>query len=220
MAPRSSDLRLDVLTRLGHSLPGARSPEEAAAVVVEALAPLDIAAVVNAVESDMAVVLAVNVPPSLMFGVGSQLASSMVGMRIPLDGVDSLRKPVRLRRPYYGAANASETLRRLTTDSALAKALPNAADERDVMTLPVICRDRVVAILAVWGNGCTPGLSPILEVVAAMLAAAWSAEAQPAVERFDAPRIFGAGPPAPGHDRNSADQRKDRRRRSADRPNS
>jgi diguanylate cyclase (GGDEF)-like protein len=187
VAPRSPDLRLDVLTRLGHSLPGTRSPEEAAAEVVEALAALDVAAIVNAVESDMAVVLAVNVPPSLTYGVSSRLASSMVGMRIPLDGVDSLRKPVRLRRPYYGAANASETLRRLTTDSALAKALPNAADERDVLTLPVICRDRVVAVLAVWGNGCAPALSPILEVVAAMLAAAWSAEAQPGVERFDAP---------------------------------
>jgi diguanylate cyclase (GGDEF)-like protein len=187
VAPRSPDLRLDVLTRLGHSLPGARSREEAAAEVVEALAALDVAAVVNAVESDMAVVLAVNVPPSSTYGMSSRLASSMLGMRIPLDGVDSLRKPVRLRRPYYGAANASETLRRLTTDSALAKALPNAADEGDVLTLPVICRDRVVAVLAVWGTGCTPELSPILEVVAAMLAAAWSAETQPAVERFDAP---------------------------------
>ena len=186
MAPRSPDLRLDVLTRLGHSLPGARSREDAATEVVKALAALDVAAVVNAVESDMAVVLAVNVPPSSTSGMSSQLASGMVGMRIPLDGVDSLRKPVRLRRPYYGAANASETMRRLTTDSALAKALPNAADERDVLTLPVICRDRVVAILAVWGAGCTPELSPILEVVAAMLAAAWSADAQPAVERFDA----------------------------------
>ena len=217
MAPRSPDLRLDVLTRLGHSLPGTRSPEEAAAEVVEALAALDVAAVVNAVESDMAVVLAVNVPPSSTYGVSTRVASSMVGMRIPLDGVDSLRKPVRLRRPYYGAANASETLRRLTTDSALAKALPNAADEGDVLTLPVICRDRVVAVLAVWGNGCAPALSPILEVVAAMLAAAWSAEAQPGVERFDAPGLCGTRPPAAWHDRLAAHQRKDRRRPATDR---
>jgi diguanylate cyclase (GGDEF)-like protein len=187
VAPRSPDLRLGVLTRLGHSLPGMRGPAEAAAEVVDALGALDIAAVVNAVESDMAVVLAVNVPPSSTYGMSSRLAASMVGMRIPLDGVDSLRKPVRLRRPYYGAANASETLRRLTTDSALAKSLPNAADEGDVLTLPVICRDRVVAVIAVWGDGCTPALGPTLEAVAAMLAGAWSAESQPGVERFDSP---------------------------------
>ena len=111
----------------------------------------------------------------------------MVGMRIPLDGVVSLRKPVRLRRPYFGSAYASETLRRLTTDSALAKALPNSSDERDVLAVPVTCRDRVVAVLTVWGPGCSPALGPILEAVAAMLGGAWSAEAQQTVQRFDAP---------------------------------
>ena len=35
---RSSDVRLEVLTRLGHSLPGARSPADASAKVVEAKA--------------------------------------------------------------------------------------------------------------------------------------------------------------------------------------
>ena len=142
----------------------------------------------------MAVVLAVNVPPSPDARLSTRLASTLLGMRIPLDGVESLRKPVRLRRPYYGSANASETVRRLTTDSALAKALPNAADERDVIALPVTCRDRVVAVLTVWGSGCTPALSPTLEAVAAMLAGAWSAEAQPAVERFDAPGLAPSGP--------------------------
>ena len=156
-------------------------------MVVNALAPLELAATVSGVASDMAVVLAVNIPLALAVRMSSRLASTMVGMRIPLDGVESLRKPVRLRRPYHGAADASETLRRLTTDSALAKALPNAADEHEVTALPVICRDRVVAVLSVWGPGRTPALTPILEVVAAMLAAAWSAEARPAVERFDAP---------------------------------
>jgi diguanylate cyclase (GGDEF)-like protein len=187
VAHRSSDLRLDVLTRLGHSLPGTRSPAEAAAGVVDALTALDLAAIVSAVESDIAVVLAVNIPPSLAVHLSPRLASTMVGMRIPLDGVESLRQPVRLRRPYHGAADASETLRRLTTDSALAKALPNAAEERDVIAVPVTCRDRVVAVLSVWGPGCTPGLSPILEVVATMLAASWTADAPSPVERFDAP---------------------------------
>jgi len=179
-------VRLEVLTRLGHSLPGARSPAEASTQVVDVLAVLDVAGIVSAVESDMAVVLAVNIPESLTVSLSTRLAATIVGMRIPLDGVESLRQPVRLRRPYYGVAGASETMRRLTTDSALAKALPNAADERDVMAVPVTCRDRVVAVLSVWGSGCTPALGPTLEVVAAMLAGAWSAEAQPAVQRFDA----------------------------------
>lgn len=186
MAPRSPDARLELLTRLGHSLPSARTPKEAAAQVVDALAVLNVAGIVSAVESDMAVVLAVNVPPSPDARLSTRLASNLLGMRIPLDGVESLRKPVRLRRPYFGSANASETVRRLTTDSALAKALPNASDERDVIALPVTCRDRVVAVLTVWGSGCTPALSPTLEAAAAMLAGAWSAEAQPGPERFDA----------------------------------
>src|ERR1022692_4156909 len=128
VANRSSDVRLEVLTRLGHSLPGARSPDEASTKVVDALAALDVAGIVSAVESDMAVVLAVHIPESLTIRLSTRLAATIVGMRIPLDGVESLRKPVRLRRPYYGIANASDTLRRLATDSALATALPNASE--------------------------------------------------------------------------------------------
>ena len=56
-----------------------------------------------------------------------------------------------------------------------------------MVAVPVTSRDKVVAVLTVWGPGCAPALSPILEVVAAMLAGAWSAEAQPAAERFDGP---------------------------------
>src|SRR5579863_4730371 len=187
VAPRSSDVHLTVLTRLGHSLPGIRSHVEAANEVVKALASLDVAAAVSAVESDMAIVMAVNVPATLVDRMSQQQAASMVGMRIPLDGVESLRQPVRLRRPYFGTADASETLRRLTNDSGFAKALPNAADERDVAAVPVTSRDKVVAVLSVWGPGCSSALSPTLEVVAAMLAGAWSAEARPTAERFDGP---------------------------------
>jgi diguanylate cyclase (GGDEF)-like protein len=181
----AADPRLDVLTLLGHRLPRTRSPEEAASEVATALGALQIAATVSAVESDIAVVVAIHVPPDLGANLTPHLAAGVRGMRIPLDGVESLRQPVRLRRLYFGAANAAETLRRLTTDSALAKALPNTADERDVLSVPVTCRDRVVAVLTVWGPGCTISLGPILEVVAAMLAAAWSTEAQPAVGRFE-----------------------------------
>jgi diguanylate cyclase (GGDEF)-like protein len=188
----ASDPRLDVLTLLGHRLPRTRSPEEAASEVTAALAALQIAASVTAVESDIAVVISMNVPSTMGPGLSPQMAAGVVGMRIPLDAVESLRQPVRLRRLYYGAADAAETLRRLTTDSALAKALPNAADEHDVLSVPVTCRDRVVAVLAVWGPGCTPALGPILEVVAAMLAAAWPTGVQRALGRFEAP-----GSPAP-----------------------
>jgi diguanylate cyclase (GGDEF)-like protein len=181
----ASDPRLDVLTLLGHRLPRSRSPEEAASEVTTALGALQIAASVSAVESDIAVVISMNVPSTMAPGPSAQMLAGVVGMRIPLDAVESLRQPVRLRRLYYGAADASETLRRLTTDSALAKALPNAADEHEVLSVPVTCRDRVVAVLAVWGPGCTPALGPILEVVAAMLAAAWPTEVQRAMGRFE-----------------------------------
>jgi diguanylate cyclase (GGDEF)-like protein len=181
----ASDPRLDVLTLLGHRLPRTRSPEEAAREVTTALGALQIAASVSAVESDIAVVISMNVPSTMAPRLSAQMVANVVGMRIPLDAVESLRQPVRLRRPYYGAADASETLRRLTTDSALAKALPNAADEHEVLSVPVTCRDRVVAVLAVWGPGCTQALGPILEVVAAMLAAAWPTEAQRSMGRFE-----------------------------------
>ena len=186
MRAPAADLRLDVLTQLGHRLPRTRSPEEAATEVVTTLAALEVAAIVSAVESDIAVVTAMHSPASLNARLSAQMTASVVGMRIPLDGVESLRQPVRLRKLYYGSADAAATLRRLTTDSALAKALPNAADERSVLAVPVTCRDRVVAVLTVWGTGCSPALGPTLEVVAAMLAAAWSSEAQPAIGRFEA----------------------------------
>ena len=186
MRAHAADPRLDVLTLLGHRLPRTRTPEEAASEVTTALAALDLAATVSAVEFDIAVVISMHVPSTMTPHLSPQMAAGVVGMRIPLDAVESLRQPVRLRRLYYGAADAAETLRRLTTDSALAKALPNAADERTVLAVPVTCRDRVVAVLSVWGPLCTPALGPILEVIAAMLAAAWSTEVQSAIGRFEA----------------------------------
>ena len=186
MRARPSDLRLDVLTRLGHRLPRTRSTQEAAVEVTSALGALDLATTVTAVESDMAYVIAVHVPPDLASGFSAGLASSLIGLRIPLDGVESLRQPVRLRRPYTGPADASETIRRLTTDSALAKVLPNAADERHVVAVPVTSGDRVLAVLSVWGPGCDVSLVPVLEAVAAMLAAAWSTQRTPAVGHFAA----------------------------------
>ena len=186
MNVRSSDLRLEVVTRIGHRLTRTRSALEAATEVTLGLASLNVAATVNLVELDVAVVVAVNVPPAIGGALSPSLASNLIGMRIPLDGVESLRQPVRLRRAYFGPADAAATLRRLTTDSALANVLPKASDERLALAVPVTAGDRVVGILSVWGPGCVPALEPILEVVAATLAAAWSGDRTPAIGRFDA----------------------------------
>src|ERR1700730_7647046 len=168
MDAERSDLQLGVLTNLGRRLPDASSTEEAAHEVVRALAPLHVAASVSAVQADMAVVIAINVPPDLGTKVSPAMVSRLLGMSIPLDGVESLRNPVRLRRPYRGVAGAAETLRSLTTDSDLAQALPSASDELDVIAVPVVVGDHVVAVISIWGPGSTSDLIPTLEVVAGM----------------------------------------------------
>src|ERR1700686_2353240 len=172
MGAEPSDLRLGVLTNLGRRLPAVSNTEEAALEVVRALAPLHVAASVSTVQADMAVVIAINVPPGLGTRVSSSMGSRLLGMSIPLDGIESLRNPVRLRRPYCGVAGAAETLRSLTTDSGFAQALPTASDELEVIAVPVVVGDQVVAVISIWGPGSTSDLIPMLEVVAVMLAAA------------------------------------------------
>jgi diguanylate cyclase (GGDEF)-like protein len=178
-------LRLGVLTRLGHRLPGIVGADDAALEVARALAPLGVAAAVATIHTDMAVVVAVHVPPGLAeMRLSGLAASRLVGMRIPLDGVEALRQPVLRRGPYHGAAGAVDTLRSLTADSDLARALPNPDDERAVVAVPVMNRDGVTAVLCAWGPGCSPDLAPTMEAAAAMLAATWGAESKPSVERF------------------------------------
>ena len=186
MGTEPSDLRLGVLTNLGRRLPDASNTEEAALEVVRALAPLHVAASVSTVQADMAVVIAINVPPDLGTRVSPSMVSRLLGMSIPIDGIESLRNPVRFRRPYVGVAGAAETLRSLTTDSDLAQALPTAADELDVIAVPVVVGDRVVAVISIWGPGSTSDLVPTLEVVAVMLAAASVTKREPAAERYPA----------------------------------
>ncbi len=192
MGAPPTDLCLALLTRLGHRLPGIPNPEEAALEVARALAPLGVAVAVTAVEGDIAIVVAVNAPEGVAQWVSAPAAQHLVGLRMPLDGIESLRVPVRLRRPYYGAGGASDTLRRLTRDPALARQLPNASDEGSVLTVPVMARDHVVALITAWGAGCSAELAPTVEACAAMLSAAWMAEPDPAVERF-----FGDSGPTP-----------------------
>ncbi|MGH7722150.1 MAG: EAL domain-containing protein [Candidatus Dormibacteria bacterium] len=185
MRPPPCDLRLLALTRLGQSLPGMASADEAALEVARALGPLQVAAAVATIHSDIAVVVAVNVPAHLAeTRLYPDAAAQLVGMRLPLHGVEALHQPVRLRRPYLGPAGAASTLRSLTADSDLARLLPAPAEESVVISVPVMTRDSVAAVLCVWGPGCADDLAPTLEAAAAMLAAVWAQQSKPAVERF------------------------------------
>ncbi|HEY7925843.1 MAG TPA: EAL domain-containing protein [Candidatus Dormibacteraeota bacterium] len=185
MPGKLTDPRLGVLTHLGQRLPGMRTPDEAALEVVRDLAPLDVAAAITAVYGDTAVIMAVNVPPGMpATSLSPAMASGLVGLRVPLDAIESLRESVRLQRPYRGAAGAVDTLRRLSGDSAIGYALPSSADEGDVIAVPVVLRDRVVAVLVVWGPGCSEEVTSTLEATATMLAGSWETDSELAVERF------------------------------------
>lgn len=179
------DVRLDLLTRLGQRLPEIADPEVAATEVAQALGTLRVSAAVSAVHGDTAVVLAVNVPEG-MDEARAASASSLVGMTVPVQGIEAIRQTVRLRRPYSGAAGATDTLRRLTRDSTLREALPRAEEEGLVVSVPVITRGTVAATLTVWGPGACPDLAPTLEAVAAMLAPVWAGQREPTTQRFNA----------------------------------
>jgi diguanylate cyclase (GGDEF)-like protein len=184
-----------VLTHLGHRLTSISNAEEAAVEVARAMAPLGVAASVATIHSDIAVVVAVNIPTALEgMRLSPAAAARLVGMRVPLDGVEALRQPVQLQRPYHGVAGAAGTLRSLTSDSDLARALPAPSEESMVVSVPVMTRDTVAAVLTVWGPGCSKELGPTMEAVAAMLSAAWGQQSKPAVERF--PTLTAARPNA------------------------
>jgi diguanylate cyclase (GGDEF)-like protein len=178
------DPRLTALTRLGQRLPGLANADDAALEVVRALAPLGLAAAVATIHSDVAVVVAINVPPDLGLRLTATLATTLVGLRIPLDGVEAFRVPVQLHSPYRGPAGAVETLRSLTGASDLNQSLPAPGDEREVISVPVMSRDSVAAVLCAWGPACCAELVPTLEAAAAMLAACWGSARKPDVERF------------------------------------
>jgi diguanylate cyclase (GGDEF)-like protein len=178
-------MRFGALTRLGRSLPGISNVEEAALEVAHALAPLNVATAVATIHSDIAVIVAVNVPAGLAgMRLSSAAAARLVGMRIPLDGVEALRQPVQMRRPYHGVLGATAMLRSLAVESDLVRNLPEASAEAASLSVPVMTWDAVSAVLCVWGPGCSEDLIPTLEAAAAMLAAAWGQQSKPAVERF------------------------------------
>jgi diguanylate cyclase (GGDEF)-like protein len=184
MATDTHELRLRALTRLGHRLPAVSSAEAAAQEVVRALGSLDLGASVLAVDADQAVVVAFQVVPGPNPSLTRLMVARLLGMRIPLDRVEAFRRTVRRRRPYLGAAGIVDTVRSLTTDSALARALPDSSNEGEMLAVPAMARDKVVAIVAAWGPGCSKELVPTLEAAAAMLAGAWATEARPTMSRF------------------------------------
>ncbi len=182
-------LRLGVLTRLGRRLPRISDTDEAAVEVTRALAPLRVAAIVSAIQGDTAIVLAVHVPSGLGTHISPATASRMVGMNVPVDGIEATRSAVRLRKPFHGLPRAVDTMRRLAPDSALAEAFPRPQDEPPVIAVPVMAGDRVVATITVYGPGCSADLVPTLESVAAMLGTAWVAPAEAEVSRHEAPSL-------------------------------
>ncbi len=184
MRPPVDDPRLTVLTTLARRLRGVANTEAAAAEIVRALGILDLAASVATIHSDVAVIVAINVPSSLDLRLPPGLASRLVGIRIPLDGVEAFRVPVQLHAPYYGPAGASETLRSLTAASDVSQFLPPLGKDGEVISVPVMIGDSVVAVVSTWGPGLRADLGPTIEAVAAMLAASWGAERKPDVERF------------------------------------
>jgi diguanylate cyclase (GGDEF)-like protein len=182
--PQIDDPRLTVLVTLGRRLRGIGNAETAANEVVRALAPLGLAASVATIHSDVAVIEAINVPQSLELRLPQGLASRLVGMRIPLDGVEAFRMPVQLHVPYHGPAGAAETLRSLTASSDLVQFLPAPGTEGDVVSVPVMQGDTVAAVLSAWGPGVEAAVVPTIEAAAAMLAASWGPARQQDVERF------------------------------------
>ena len=181
--------RLELLARLAHRLPSAPGAEAAAVEVVDALDTLGLGGIVAALQGDVLVLQAPRTRRVLGDSFPVEFATRLVGLRVPVDGIRSVRQAVRLRRIYSGPAGAVEALRGLLPDAATAGLL---GQEAAVTALPVVTRERVVAVIVVWGPSCVPALHPTLEVVAAMLGATWETS-DSLVERF-APIPAGSSP--------------------------
>jgi diguanylate cyclase (GGDEF)-like protein len=176
--------QLSVLTHLGHRLPAVTSPQRAATETVRALVRLGVAVSVSTVEADQAILVASRAP----LGAGAQRllppSTSLAGIRIPIDRVPWLSRPVRLRRPYVGPVSGIETLHSLAGDHRPADVLPGFAAAIHVVGVPAMVRDQVVAVIHAWGTESLQGLVPTLEAAAAMLAAVWEPESRAGAHRF------------------------------------
>ena len=116
MGVASVSQQLSVLTQLGHRLPGVTSPQKAATEMVRTLIRLGVAVSVSTVEADQAILVAARAP---LAAGGHRLlppTTSLTGIRIPIDRVPWLNRPVRLRRPYIGPVSGMQTLHSLADD--------------------------------------------------------------------------------------------------------
>ncbi|MGA2283982.1 MAG: diguanylate cyclase [Candidatus Dormibacteria bacterium] len=174
--------QLSVLTHLGHSLPGVTGPQKAASEVVRTLIRLGVAVSVSSVEADQAIVVAARAP----LGTHRLLPPStrLMGIRIPIDRVPWLSRPVRLRRPYVGPVGGIESLHSLAEDHEPADVLPGLAAPIHVVGVPAMVHDQVVAVIHAWSTESLEGLVPTLEAAAAMLAAASEPESRSGARRF------------------------------------
>jgi diguanylate cyclase (GGDEF)-like protein len=177
--------QLNVLTHLGHRLPAATSPQKAATEMVRSLVRLGISAAVCTVEADQALVVAVAAPRAADTQHLIPSATGLVGLRIPIDRFAWLTRPVRLRRPYSGPATGIETLRDLALESASPPLLPGLETGVQIVGVPAMVHDQVVATIHAWSTEPLDGLIPTLEAAAAMLAAVWEPERSATAGRFD-----------------------------------
>jgi len=181
----TTGLQLNVLTHLGHRLPGATSPQKAAAEMVRTLVRLGVAAAVSTVEADQALVIAVAAPRAADTQRILPFAAGLVGQRIPIDRFPWLSRPVRLRRAYSGPATGIETLRTLAPESVSTPSLPGLARGIQIVGVPAMVHDQVVATIHAWSAEPLHDLIPTLEAAAAMLAAVWEPERSATAGRFD-----------------------------------
>jgi diguanylate cyclase (GGDEF)-like protein len=185
MGAETAGLQLSVLTHLGHRLPGATSPQKAASEMVRSLVRLGVAAAVSTVEADQAVVVAVGAPRAADAQHLLPSAAGLVGLRIPIDRFPWMSRPVRLRRAYSGPATGIETLRALAPERDPSPTLPGLSPGIQIVGVPAMVHDQVVATVHAWSTEPLHDLVPTLEAAAAMLAAVLGPERSAAAGRFD-----------------------------------
>ena len=194
MGAEAAGLQLNVLTHLGHRLPGATSPQKAAAEMVRSLVRLGVAAAVSTVVADQALVVAVGSPRSADAQRGLPSAAGLVGLRIPIDRFPWMSRPVRLRRAYSGPATGIESLRTLAPESDPSLPLSGLDSGIQIVGVPAMVHDQVVATIHAWGAEPLQDLVPTLEAAAALLAAVWEPERSVGAGRFEVSTARRANP--------------------------
>ncbi|MGA2267642.1 MAG: hypothetical protein ABSH44_04130 [Bryobacteraceae bacterium] len=115
-------------------------------------------------------------------GVPEEAAEAFRALEIPLSAAAALSGAVQSRDPVIAATTPREV------SEELAKLLGHPPDGR-VSIFPVVARDHVPALLYAWGTA----QGPVLELLAQVAAAAWTALSEPAA--FELVTIA----PAPSH---------------------